>query len=89
MVSPTKREGLVFLSINVEWDKEELARTFVEVYKVPFPVGRDASGEIAKLYAVEATPTTMFIDKAGRLVDLEVGELREADFTKRIESLLK
>ena len=39
--------------MNVQWDKEQLAKTFVEVYKLTFPVGRDASGEIGALYQVE------------------------------------
>ncbi len=75
--------------MNVQWDKEQLAKTFVEVYKLTFPVGRDASGEIGALYQVEATPTSLFIDKAGRLVEQHVGGLEEADFRQRVETLLK
>lgn len=71
------------------WDKEQLVRTFMDVYKVTYPVGRDASGTIGKLYAVEATPTSLFIDKAGRLVERHEGGLEEADFVARIEPLLK
>ncbi len=79
----------MILGINVTWDREQLARLFVDVYKVPYLAGRDGTGTIGELYGIEATPTSLFVDKAGRLVDLEVGELGEADFTKRIESLLK
>jgi hypothetical protein len=75
--------------VNVQWDKEQLAKLFVEVYKLAFPVGRDASGEIGALYQVDATPISLFIDKAGRLVEQHVGELEEADFEKRIDALLK
>jgi thioredoxin-related protein len=75
--------------VNVQWDKEQLAKTFVEVYKLTFLVGRDASEEIGALYQVEATPTSLFIDKAGRLVEQHVGELEEAEFVKRIDALLK
>jgi thioredoxin-related protein len=77
------------LGINAQWDKEQLARTFMEVYKVTYPVGRDATGTIGKLYDVDGTPTNLFIDKAGRLVEQHVGGLEEADFVKRIEPLLK
>jgi hypothetical protein len=80
---------LIVLGVNVQWDKEQLAKTFVEVYKLTFPVGRDASGEIGKLYQVEATPTSLFIDKAGRLVEQHEGELGEAEFQQRVETLLK
>ncbi|MBP1774928.1 MAG: uncharacterized protein H6Q86_934 [candidate division NC10 bacterium] len=77
------------LGINVSWDKDQLARMFMGVYKVTYPVGRDASGAIGKLYAVEATPTSVFIDKAGRLVEQREGELAEAEFRQRIDALLK
>jgi len=80
---------LVVLGINAQWDKEPLVRTFMEVYKVTYPVGRDANGTIGKLYDVDGTPTSLFIDKAGRLVEQHVGGLEEADFRKRIEALLK
>lgn len=71
------------------WDKEQLARTFMEVYKVTYPVGRDVSGTISKLYDVEATPTSVFIDKTGRLVEQHEGGLDEGEFVKRVEALLK
>jgi peroxiredoxin len=60
-------KGLVLLSVNVSWDKERPARQYVDVYHLPFPVGRDADGRIGDLYGVEATPTTLFIGKDGKL----------------------
>ena len=80
---------MTVLGINASWDKEQLARTFMEVYKVTYPVGRDASGTIGKLYGVEATPTSVFIDKTGRLVERHEGALEEAEFRQRIDALLK
>ena len=77
------------LGINAHWDKEQLVRPFMDVYKVTYPVGRDATGSVSKLYDIEATPTTVFIDKAGRLVEQHVGGLEEAEFVKRIDGLLK
>jgi protein-disulfide isomerase len=62
---------------------------FMGVYKVTYPVGRDASGSIGKMYGVEATPTSVFIDKAGRLVEQYEGGLDEAEFRQRIDALLK
>jgi cytochrome c biogenesis protein CcmG/thiol:disulfide interchange protein DsbE len=83
-----KAKGLVVLGINVQWDKEQLVRTFLEVYKITYPVGRDASGTIGAQYQVDATPTSLFIDKAGRLVEQHVGGLEEAEFFKRVDALL-
>jgi hypothetical protein len=61
----------------------------MDVYKVTYLVGRDASGEVSKLYDIEATPTSLFIDKAGRLVEQHVGALAEAEFQRRVEAMLK
>lgn len=77
------------LGINAQWDKEQLVRTFMEVYKVTYPVGRDTTGTIGKLYDVDGTPTNLFIDKAGRLVEQHVGGLSEAEFQQRIDGLVK
>ena len=89
MYDAYKAKGLVVLGINVPWDKEQLVRVFMDVYKVTYPVGRDAGGTITKLYDIEATPTSLFIDKAGRLVAQHVGGLEEAEFRQRIDALLK
>ena len=80
---------MVFVGVNVQWDKDQLAKMFVEVYKVPYRVGRDLAGTIAELYRVEATPTTFFIGKDGKVLERVVGELEAPDVTKRIEAMLK
>jgi cytochrome c biogenesis protein CcmG/thiol:disulfide interchange protein DsbE len=72
----------------VNWDKEADAKRFVEQYRLPFPVGRDADGRIGSLYGMEATPTSVFIAKDGKLVERHEGGLEEADFEHRIEKLL-
>jgi len=81
--------GVAFLGVNIGSDKEALARLFVEVYKLTYPVGRDTTNSLLKLYGVEATPTTLFIDKRGRLADRVVGEEEPAELHRRIEALLK
>jgi peroxiredoxin len=77
----------------VDWDKEALARQFVEQYRLPFPVGRDSDGRIGRLYGVDSTPLTLFIGKDGKLVERVVGapedtrEL-EAGLERRVNWLL-
>lgn len=72
----------------MNWDKEADAKRFVEQYRLPFPVGRDSDGRIGSLYGMEATPTSVFIAKDGKLVERHEGGLEEADFERRINSLL-
>jgi len=81
------------LSVNVEWDKEGPAQKFVEQYRLPFPVGRDADGRIAGLYGVDSTPMSFFISKDGKLVERLVGapdDVREieAGLERRVTWLL-
>jgi peroxiredoxin len=84
---------VVFLSVNVTWDHEAPAKKFAEEYHLPFPVGRDADGRIGDLYGVEATPTTLFIGKDGKLRERLEGapddaQAIEAGFEQRINWLL-
>lgn len=79
----------MFVGVNVQWDKDQLARMFMAVYKVPYQVGRDAAGLIGGLYRVEATPTTFFIGKDGKVLERVEGEMETPDITRRIESMLK
>jgi hypothetical protein len=78
--------GLVLLSINASWDRERPARRFVETYRLTFPVGRDADGRIGDLYDIDATPTTLFIGKNGKLLDRIEGA---PDDVKEIEARLE
>ena len=83
-----RKRGLVIIGVNVSEDEEQLARDFVERYRLTFPVGHD-TGDIGLLYVVKAMPTMIFIDKAGNLVERYMGELTEEEFLQRIEALLK
>lgn len=93
MYEKYKDRGLAFLSVNVSWDTESGAKKFVEEYRLPFPVGRDAGGKIAGLYAVDATPATFFIGRDGKVVSRvdgapeDVAAIR-AGLEHRIERLL-
>jgi peroxiredoxin len=77
--------------VNAVWDKDAAARKFAEDYRLPFPVGRDASGVIGGAYRVDATPASFFINRKGVLVERldgsPEGEL-EGAFSRRIERLM-
>ena len=75
--------------MNVSWDNEADARKFVEKYEVPYPVGRDATGEIGRRYKVEGTPTTLLIKRDGTLFGRADEAMTEEDFKRNVEMLLK
>lgn len=70
------------------WDTDGDARKFVSQYRLPFPVGRDASGLIGGKYGVQTTPNTFFIGRDGKIVERMDGELDEAGLEQRIQRLL-
>jgi hypothetical protein len=72
----------------VNWNPESLSRKFVDEYRLTFPTGYDASGSISSLYRVEATPTSIFVAKNGKVVNRQEGELTEGYFDEQIQKLL-
>ncbi len=83
------KQALAIVGVNVIQDQERTARAFVKKYKLTFPVGHDALGEIISLYAVQSVPTIILVDKAGKLVERRVGELTKSELGQRIDALLK
>jgi len=87
-------KGVEFLMIGIQ-DSETKFTKFVDKKQFPFPTGFDKGDKIARLYGVNAPPTTFFITREGKigrafygkLVEIEklsgwIGEIRE----KRSES---
>ncbi len=79
---------MAFVGVNVRWDKESDALRFMETYRVPYAVGRDGNGAVGRSYAVEATPTTYVIDRAGRVASGKTGAAEPAELDRLIESAL-
>ncbi len=88
MYEKYRDRGLVILGVSISQDQEQPAREFVQRYKLTFPAGHD-TGEIGTLYGVKVLPIMVFVDRAGNLVERSAGELSEAEFTQRVENLLK
>ena len=79
----------MILGVSIMQDEEQPARNFVKRYKLTYPNGRDISGTIGSLYDVRGTPTVIFVDKAGNLVERHVEAMAEEEFRQKIEDLLK
>ena len=64
--------SLTVLAVNIE-ERPETVRSWVRQHKVTVPVLLDADGEVSADYRVTATPTTILVDRAGRLLARAVG----------------
>ena len=83
-------DKLAILSVNAT-GQDNLAdvQTFVEDYRLTFPILLDAQGDASRLYQVQALPTTFFIDQAGVIQKIVYGgPLSEAFLRAEIDRLL-
>ncbi len=68
-------DGLVIVGVNAQ-ESASQAAGFIEDFNMAFPVALDARGDVQQLYNVRGLPTTVFIDREGRIVERWAGLLR-------------
>jgi hypothetical protein len=62
-------------------------KKFVDEFRVPYPVVMPERMSQME-YGLEGVPTTILLDKQGRVAKTYVGAVREADFKTDVEVLL-
>ena len=65
-------QGVVFVGIAVD-DLASEASRFAQQVGVTYPLALDATGDVARAYALRGLPSTYFIDRQGKLVSKLVG----------------
>ena len=83
-----RARGVVFVGIDVE-DSDVAARAFLREYGITYANGPDRSLQINASYGVSGLPTTVVIDRQGRVRQRWLGELQENQLTSFIEEALK
>lgn len=79
-------QGLEIIAISMNYDPPNQVLNFTQKNKIPFPVVLDVDGQIARSFQnIRLTPTSILIDKNGKIIDKVIGEL---DFNK-LNALLK
>jgi len=73
--------GLAIVGILM-FDPPAPARDFVREYGASWPTIDDPDGAIRAAYRAVARPQTYFIDRAGVLQGIQVGQLTDADFDR-------
>lgn len=69
-----QEDGLMIVGINAQESADQAAR-FMAEYGITFPVALDSRGDVQQLYNVRGLPTTVFIDREGRIVQRWPGRL--------------
>jgi cytochrome c biogenesis protein CcmG/thiol:disulfide interchange protein DsbE len=80
-------KGLAVVGVAIDEGGDEKVRKFVEEFHVPYPVVRPERMSQME-YGLAGVPTTILVDKQGRVAKTYVGAVREADFRTDVEELL-
>ncbi len=86
-----KDAGLVILGVNLtDQDSASEVESFVQEFKLTYPILLDRDGSISYLYQIEGLPMTFFINREGIIRTVVVGgPMSETFIRSKIETLLK
>lgn len=86
-----ENQGFIILAVNAtQQDNVEDVVAFIHEYQLSFPIVFDTDGTVSRLYAVNALPTSFFIDADGIIREVIVGgPMSEALLRVRVEQLLE
>lgn len=82
------KQGLEIIGVSLDTD-ENLLKSFLEAQSIPWLIGCSFKGyddEAAKLYGINATPSTWLVDRKGIL---QYNEVKGEELNGAIEELLK
>lgn len=82
--------GVQFLGINVK-DTDQLARAFEENFGIQYPSLADPRGEVAlafRDYPASAIPSTIVLDRQGRVAAVYTGAVAQADLRDVLDLLM-
>ena len=66
LYNQNKRLGFTIIGVNVE-EQTKNARNFLRKYPVKFPMVMDPQNQVSKLYKIKAMPTTVVLDRDGKV----------------------
>ena len=83
--------GMVILGVNLtDQDSVSDVESFVQEFKLTYPILLDRDGSVSNLYQIEGLPTTFFINREGIIRTMIVGgPMSETFIRSKIETLLK
>jgi peroxiredoxin len=84
--------GVRFLGLNVKETDQQFAQAFVQSQHITFPSLYDPRGEVAlafRDYPANAIPSTIILDRGGRVAAVYTGPVQQADLRSVLDRLLK
>jgi peroxiredoxin len=83
-------QGVRFLGIDVKEQSTQFARAFVDDQKITYPSLFDPRGEVAlafRDYPANAIPSTIVLDRSGKVAAVYTGPVSKADLTKVVDAV--
>jgi peroxiredoxin len=80
------KQNVEFLALNLGESKITV-QSFVDQYKITFPILLDDNEATRKRYGVSQYPTTFFITPDGKISKIMIGEMTEAYIEKTLASV--
>jgi peroxiredoxin len=84
-------QGVAFLGLNVKETSEQFAQAFVDSEGIEFPSLYDPRGEVAlafRDYPANAIPSTIVLDRDGRVAAVYTGEVAQYDLRAVLDRLM-
>ncbi|MBH0168457.1 thiol-disulfide oxidoreductase ResA [Fictibacillus sp. 18YEL24] len=81
-----KDQGVEILAVNVS-ETNVSVKNFVDRYRMSFPVPMDKQREVTKAYGIGPIPTTILIDKNGKVVERTSESLSEKKIISFMEKI--
>jgi peroxiredoxin len=79
-------DGLVILAVNTVYQDElDDVNDFVAEQKLTFPILLDSEGAVAVAYRASTLPTSVFVDRAGKIHLVQIGPMTQ----QFVESVLR
>jgi peroxiredoxin len=83
-------QGVRFLGIDVKEQSTQFAQAFVDDQKITYPSLYDPRGEVAlafRDYPANAIPSTIVLDRSGKVAAVYTGPVSKADLTKVVDAV--
>jgi len=80
-------QGLAVVGVAIDEGGAAKVKKFVEEFHVPYPVTLPERGS-RMAYGMAGVPTTILVDRQGRVAKTYVGAVRQADFKTDVDVLL-
>ncbi|MGY5128927.1 TlpA family protein disulfide reductase [Streptomyces nigrescens] len=93
VANETKDKGVQFLGINTRDSEKSQATSFEEEHKVPYPSLFDPTGRLMLRFPKgslnpQSIPSTVAIDRHGKIAARSIGPLAEDDLRKMVDPLI-